>query len=1185
MPPGVSRSGQRLRGFSTGHRAAWQYGMALLAVAAATAARYGFEGALGVYVLYLPYVTVVTIVSFLGGTGPGLLAGALSALAVDWFFLEPYGSWWIDSTAKLWAFALFVATAASIALMVGNLRGSLLARARMEEALRRQSELIDLAHDAVVTMDRSRRIIKWNIGAEELYGWSEREAVGQVFHQLLQSEPPIPVSQIDEILCREGRWEGEFLQFARDGRRLIVDSRQLLVGTGKSEHILAINRDITAQNRAVEALRTSQQRLEMVLDAANTGGWDLDLNTRETWRSRQHDEIFGYPEPVKHWTYESFLSHVLPEYREDIDRIVQQAAANGSAIEFECKIRRADGPVRWIWSKGDTYRDSQGHPLGMSGIVQDITARKQMEEALQQSEEQFRTFANALPNPCAIADAEGRFFWFNQRWSDYTGLTVEQGRGWAWLSAIVHDQSPGWRESWRESIASGHPFESVLTVRGADGIARPFLAKAVPLCDREGKVVRWFGSMTDISEQRKIEEALRKAHSEELAHATELQAIMDAAPIAMFISRDPECRTVIGNRSANDLFHEPAGVNLSPDAPRVAACRMMQNGQQVPAHQLPMQRAAATGQTVYDQELDLVYADGSHATIVGNAVPLLNAEGRSTGAIGIFMDITARKLMEEALRKAHGEELARATELQAIMDAAPIAMFISRDRECRNVIGNRRAYELLRLPAGSNPSKSWLAFPTPPRFQMAQTTTEIPSDELPLQKAATTGQAVDEQEMDLVFPDGTRTNVVGNAVPFLDSEGRFAGAIGILVDITERKRTEERLRQAQKLESIGMLAGGIAHDFNNLLTVIVGSADLALRSCPSCLEMRHVVNSAERAAHLTRQLLAYAGKGHFVSETFDLKDLVYRCNALLAASVPKSVHLSFNLSPEELLLKADPTQIEQILVNLVINAAESISPQSSGWIEIATSSCVISAEVAASQAPPYEAKPGSFVCLQVTDNGSGMDQATLAQIFDPFFSTKFTGRGLGLAAVQGIVRSYHGFVEVKSAPGVGSTFRIFLPSAHKDPLALLPAGKTSADSRKQARTRQVILVADDEDMVRGLACSALREGGYEVWEAQDGQSALDTIAAAVEPPSVLLLDVSMPGMEVEELVPILHAKYPRVRIILTSGYPEEEARARVPSEAVTGFLQKPYKLAALMKAVEDALRSGGSPLDRAPAAA
>ena len=889
--------------------------MALAAVFTATGAHLTFQSAVGVYAPYLPFTLAVTVVSFFGGRRPGLVTGALSVLAVDWFFVSPHRLLGIENPATAWAFGLFAVTAASIALLVGSLRGSLLALARADEALRRQSQLIDLSHDAVITLDRHRRIIGWNKGAEETYGWLEQEAAGKMLHELLQTASDVSIAELDEILHREGRWDGEMGQTAKDGRGVVVDSRQVLLGNVRPECTLAINRD--------------------------------------------------------------------------------------------------------------------------------ITERKKAEEALRQSEDQFRTLANTIPQLCGMADPDGRFFWVNQRWCDYTGLTPEESEGWGWMSALDRDASPDALELWRHSIAVGAQFESVFAVRGADGVVRPFLALAMPMRNRDGEVVRWFGTMTDISQQRKTEDALRKAHDEELARATELQAIMDAAPVALVISRDQDCRYILGNHCAYDLLREPPGSNLSksqPEGQNPAAYRVIRNGIDVPPHELPLHMAAATGQAVCDVELELA------------------------------------------------------------------------------------------------------------------------------------------------FPDGSRSNVIGNAVPLLDCECRPLGAVGVFVDITERKKTEERLRQAQKLESIGLLAGGIAHDFNNLLTVIMGSADLALRRWPSCDEMRHVVASSERAAHLTRQLLAYAGKGQFVSETFNLTDLVSRYAERLSASIPKNVQLRFNLSPD-LLIKADPRQIEQIVMNLVMNASEAIPPETEGRIEITTSTCEVASGVVGAHAPLYDARPGKFVCLEVSDNGSGMDEGTLAEIFSPFFSTKFAGRGLGLAAVQGVVRSCKGFVEVQSSLGAGSRFRVFLPAAGKEPFAVLPASPLPGASRRREPTPAAVLIVDDEEMLRELASTALKASGYEVREAKDGRGALETLAGGASTPSLVLLDLTMAAAEAEELVPILNRKYPDLRIIVISDYPEEEARREFPAGGVTGFLQKPYTVATLMDKVERTLHSGGGPNEENPAAA
>jgi nitrogen-specific signal transduction histidine kinase/CheY-like chemotaxis protein len=426
--------------------------------------------------------------------------------------------------------------------------------------------------------------------------------------------------------------------------------------------------------------------------------------------------------------------------------------------------------------------------------------------------------------------------------------------------------------------------------------------------------------------------------------------------------------------------------------------------------------------------------------------------------------------------------------------------------------------------------------------------------------------------------------VLVNAVPYLDAGGRPRGAVGTYVDITERKRNEECLRQAQKLESIGVLAGGVAHDFNNLLTVILGSASAARIECPSCKHYENIMAASERAARLTSQLLAYAGKGQVFAATFNLSDLVSRSTQLLVSSIPKNAELVFHPSEQVLPINADPSQIEQVVMNLVINAGEAMPPHTDGRIEITTSIIEVAPEVARAQAPAFDVRAGQFVCLGVTDNGSGMDEATLARVFDPFFSTKFTGRGLGLAAVQGIVRSCGGFIEVHSSSRAGSTFRVFIPVAAKKPAAEILASARARASREGGLRHGAILVVDDEELVRELACMTLRSHGHKVLEAKNGKDALDVLAGASPLPSIVLLDLTMPVMGGEELVPILNRDYTGLRIIVTSGYPEEEVRRGFRPDAVAAFLQKPYTVTALADKVARTLESSG-PDERTPAAA
>jgi PAS domain S-box-containing protein len=867
---------------------AFRYGVVLAAVLAAACVRLVFNPVLGPHAPYLPFAIAIVFAGRIGGRGGGLAATALSTLIAWRVFTEPEAALSSWNSGVLPGLVLLALVGTFTSLVMGHLRESLWSKVRAEEGLRRKVQLVELSNDAIITADAGRRITSWNAGATEMYGWTESEALGKVIHEFLSTTSEISTAEIDEILKRGGRWDGELNHIAKGGRRLVVESRQVLV--------------------------------------------------RDKWNA----------------------------------------------------------------------------PVGILEINRDVSERKRAESALRESEAQFRTLANAIPQLCWMAKGDGWLFWYNDRWYQYTGTTPQDMEGWGWQSVHDPDVLPAVLARWQESITSGQPFDMVFPLRGADGGFRQFLTRVMPLHDGEGKIVRWFGTNTDITEERRAEEALREA-SEQRGLA------LESAQMGSWDYRF-DTRQMFWDERARQTF----GVS-------------------------------STGHIEFEALISRIHED----------------------------------------------------DRPGVKDAVQGAIAGANDGEYR------REYRV-RWPDGS---VRWVA---------------------------SHGRVLFEGE-------GEQRHAV-----------RF---IGVHLDITDRKYADERLRQTQKLESIGVLAGGIAHDFNNLLTVIMGSASAALSERPSCEHSRAILSASERAAYLTRQLLAYAGKGHNIVKMVNLTDVISQCAGLLSASIPKRAALNFSLAKDLPYLEADPNCIEQILMNLVVNAGEAIPAKADGLIEVATTSVEVTPEIAKLHSRTYDIAAGRYVCLQVRDNGVGMDEATISRIFDPFFTTKFTGRGLGLAALQGIVRTSRGFVEVRSSKGSGTIFCVYLPASEKP----RPMERRGSAPREELRGTSTILVVDDEEMVRTLACRTLRRYGYEVREAQDGSEALRVLEESSALPSLVLLDLALPVMGGEELVPILRTRYPGLKILMSSGYPEEEARKLSPNGTISAFLQKPYTGVVLAEKVAKSL--------------
>jgi len=423
--------------------------------------------------------------------------------------------------------------------------------------------------------------------------------------------------------------------------------------------------------------------------------------------------------------------------------------------------------------------------------------------------------------------------------------------------------------------------------------------------------------------------------------------------------------------------------------------------------------------------------------------------------------------------------------------------------------------------------------------------------------------------------DGAHYWVDTTIVPFLGPEGVPVQFIAIRADITQKKEAEEGLRQSQKLESLGVLAGGIAHDFNNLLTSILGNANLGTLAVP--LEspvlpyLEQIEKATLRAADLTRQLLAYAGKGRFAVGDVNMNRLVEEMTQLLSVSISKKVAVRYDLAPGLPFIPADPSQMQQLVMNLVTNASEAIGEEKSGFITIRTGEQFLDEVYLASMSPTMPLSPGRFVVLEVSDTGCGMSAEVQQRIFDPFFTTKFTGRGLGLSAMMGILRSHQGSVKVYSEPGKGTSFKLFLP--------VLNAGQNEAPASPGAGAwvgKGTILLVDDEVSARSVGRGMAHHLGFQVIEAMDGREAVMLFEQMHEQLALVVMDLTMPHMDGREAFRCMQAVNPAVPVVLSSGYSEQHVISDFVGRGLAGFLPKPYQRnqfeAVLRKALESAPR-------------
>ncbi len=505
-----------------------------------------------------------------------------------------------------------------------------------------------------------------------------------------------------------------------------------------------------------------------------------------------------------------------------------------------------------------------------------------------------------------------------------------------------------------------------------------------------------------------------------------------------------------------------------------------------------------------------------------------------------------RSKAEEAARleEARLQARAEADKLAAVMAATPIPLWISEDPACRVIHANPAASRLHLMDPGSG---------QPPGLTLRQDGRELNRDELPLQRAAQAGEQIRDLPLDLVSDDGETRRLMFYATPLRDAEGRIQGSVCCAVDITDSRRTEAALSKAQKMESLGMLSGGIAHDFNNIFQSMSANLEMAQAAVPeeskSQVYLLRLKAGLDRASRLSRDILYSSGGDLRRPESLALSPLV--AEALDHMGLPVLRELSGDLPP----ILVDPLLVSRVVEGLVTNALEANSAH--GAIRIRTYMRALTPAELGTGHWAEVIEPGLYAVLEVSDQGHGIDNGTLAKIFDPFFSTRNLGRGLGLAAALGIVRGHRGGIQVESIPGVGSVFRVHFPAPEGQAPAAPP---TVVD----LHARNVVLLADDEVDLREVMAEMLQDWfGLEVVSAADGQEALEVFSQRPEAFDLVILDATMPRMGGVEAFRAMQALRPGLPGILCSGYALPVSREQAIAQGFADFLKKPFTSAEL----------------------
>ncbi len=950
------------------------------------------------------------------------------------------------------------------------------------------------------------------------------------------------VSLIDVPIIRNNEWCAGFYVNHSEVRHWTDDEVALVRNVGEQTW------DAIERARAQNALRKSEEEMTFALEAGGgVGTWDWDIPAGRVYSDPRFARLFSVDPNIAREgaPIAMFIDNIFLDDRPHMfEKIRLACETENGDYSVEHRVLTKDGSVRWVQGRGRCRHDSAGKAVRLSGVAFDITERKQKEVDIQKQWHTFDTVLSNAPDFIYIFDLQGRFTYANRALLSLFEKNLEEvtGKTFAELDYPVELAARLQRQIQQvvdkaETLRDQTAFTST---SGETGVYEYIFA---PVLDATGQVEAVAGTTRNITERNRAEKTIEEDRER-------WRDILMQTPAAIAVLRGPEHRFEWTNKEYHRLVgrstEEFVGKTVLEALPEVEGQiyvklldAVYQTGEPFLGHESFFQVRRNDG-TLEDIYINFVY------------LATRNPAGEIEGVFAHITEVTAlviaRKLLESSEQK-----------FRNLADFIPQIVWTAQADGHVDYL-NDRWFNFSGLNRESVEDNGWssLVHPDDATWALETWNRSVQSGE-PYQIEV---RLWDRHE------DRWRW-FMERAVSVRDDFGRVVKWFGTGTDIDEQKATQQAVLQTQKLESIGLLAGGIAHDFNNLLVGIMGGATLALDmilpSHPIAGMLQTVVRASERAADLTRQMLAYAGQGKFIIEPVDLSALATQTMELVTALIPKSVQIKLQLDQFLPAVQTDSGQMQQVVMNLIINAAEAVGDQN-GLVTVRTLAEVIATGDLRRGVDGGWIAPGTYAVLEVADTGSGIEVDILSKIFDPFFTTKFTGRGLGLAAVSGIVRSHHGGIEVETVVGKGSTFRVLLPATSAR--ASTPAVTAPVSMGKNQGT---VLVIDDEEIVRNVAKGSLGVAGYRAVVANNGEDGIAQIRRDANI-VLVLLDMSMPGLSGKQVLESLKEIRPTLPVVICSGYSPDEVYKHFSRTMIAGVLEKPFtakQLAAKVKSVLD----------------